>query len=174
MLAYSRLIIREALKHGSSGWLDYDRVFRRQVAINPLLPWNVNESSLQAMTILGQRSGTVTFCTLCYECDHLAAHCALAPLQPNIRPVPAPPNAQRQEVSAQHPPRWPETLLHICVAWNKGICRRPSCTFCHICTTCQHSHRARDCADTPADSKYKSLPVLPPSTSARVLPKGRS
>ena len=40
MLAYSRLLIREALRHGGSGWLEYDRVFRRQLAINPLLSWN--------------------------------------------------------------------------------------------------------------------------------------
>ena len=94
MLAYSRFIIREALRHGSSGWLDYDCVFRRQVVINPLLSWNVIEPSLQATTILGQRSGTGTFCTLCHECDHLATHCALAPLQQNLLPVPAPPIAQ--------------------------------------------------------------------------------
>ena len=29
MLAYAHLIIMEAQRHGGSGWLDYDRVFRR-------------------------------------------------------------------------------------------------------------------------------------------------
>lgn len=34
MLAYAQLIIREALRHGGSGWVEYDRVFRRQLSIN--------------------------------------------------------------------------------------------------------------------------------------------
>ena len=43
MLTYSRLLIREALRHGSNGWLEYDRVFRRQISINPALNWNTLE-----------------------------------------------------------------------------------------------------------------------------------
>ena len=35
MLAYSRLLIREALQHEGSGWLECDRVFHCQLAINP-------------------------------------------------------------------------------------------------------------------------------------------
>ena len=70
MLAYSRLLIREALRHGGSGWLEYDRVFRRQLAINPLLSWNTTDPGLQVTTILGQRGSSRTFCTLCHECDH--------------------------------------------------------------------------------------------------------
>ena len=35
MLAYSRLIIIEALRHSGSGWVKYDRVFWRQLSINP-------------------------------------------------------------------------------------------------------------------------------------------
>ena len=33
MLAYARLLDREAQRHGGSGWLDYDRVFRQQAAL---------------------------------------------------------------------------------------------------------------------------------------------
>ena len=32
MLAYARLVIREAQRHGGTAWLDYDRVFRQQTA----------------------------------------------------------------------------------------------------------------------------------------------
>ena len=35
MLAYACLIIREAQRHGGSGWLDYDQVFRQQAALDP-------------------------------------------------------------------------------------------------------------------------------------------
>lgn len=153
MLAYSRLLIREALRHGGNGWLEYDRVFRRQMAINPLLPWNTIEPGLQAATILGQRSTGGIFCTICREADHNANQCALAPLQQQLRP----PFLGNQAPVSQRPPRRPESLLHICVAWNKGVCRHPSCNYRHVCATCQLSHKARDCPDTPATSEYKMI-----------------
>ena len=34
MLAYGQLIIRGAQRHGGQGWLDYDRIFRQQAAID--------------------------------------------------------------------------------------------------------------------------------------------
>ena len=40
MLAYAHLKVREAQRHGGSGWLDYDRVFRQQEALDPSLRWN--------------------------------------------------------------------------------------------------------------------------------------
>ena len=52
-LAYARLLIKEAQRHGGLGWLDYDRVFRQQVAS---LRWNTLIPGLQATTILGQQS----------------------------------------------------------------------------------------------------------------------
>ena len=78
MLAYAQLIIREALKHGGPGWAEYDKVFRRQLSINPLLSWNTLGLSLQAATILGQRNTGGTLCSLCQECDHTSSQCALA------------------------------------------------------------------------------------------------
>ena len=168
MLAYSHLIIREALCHGGSGWMEYNRVFRRQLAINPCMSWNTLEPGLQAATILGQsRPSAGTFCTLCRECDHISSQCALAPLQQQLQT--ASPTAPSSQIPVgSRPPRRLETLLHICVNWNKGICKRPACTFHHICATCQLSHRARDCPDTPADSEYKlsaATPGVPPKRS---------
>ncbi len=40
MLAYSRLLIRESLRHGGTGWLEYDRVFRKHLTISDDLRWN--------------------------------------------------------------------------------------------------------------------------------------
>ena len=37
MLAYGRLLVREAQRHGGRVWLDYDRVFRQQAAIDPCI-----------------------------------------------------------------------------------------------------------------------------------------
>lgn len=160
MLAYSRLIIREALRHGGPGWLEYDRVFRRQLSINPALAWNTLEPSLQAATILGQRSFTGTLCSLCQESDHPTNQCALAPLQQQLHFSPT--TTASQPATNYRPPKRPETLQRICVAWNKGQCYRPRCTFRHTCATCQKNHKARDCPDTPLESEYKSVALSTP------------
>ena len=65
-LAYARLIVREALRHGGAGWLDYDRAFRQQAAADPSLRWNTILPGLQASTMLGHGSSQgAQFCTLC-------------------------------------------------------------------------------------------------------------
>ena len=158
MLAYARLIIREALKHGGPGWAEYDRVFRHQLSINPLLSWNTLEPSLQAATILVQWNTGGTLCSLCQDCDHTSSQCAWAPLQQQLQPSPS------VVVAAPYrPPRRVETLQRICVSWNKGNCSRQQCSFRHVCATCQKAHKARDCSDTPSESEYKTLA----STSSR-------
>ena len=53
LLAYCRLIIREALRHGGNGWQEYDRSFRRQAAIDATLAWNTLSPGLQASTLVG-------------------------------------------------------------------------------------------------------------------------
>lgn len=82
-LAYARLIIREALLHGGSGWLDYDRAFKQQAAADPTLRWNTLLPGLQASTVIGQAPSQATaFCTLCREVDHTRTQCVLSYLQP--------------------------------------------------------------------------------------------
>ena len=84
-LAYAVLIIRESLRHGGMGWLEYDRLFCQQAALNPNLPWNCMDPGLQASTTLAQRTPTGgLFCTLCQDCDHVAPQCALAQLQQQV------------------------------------------------------------------------------------------
>ena len=80
MLAYCRLITREALRHGGQGWQEYDTTFRRQMEIDPSLSWNTLLPYLQVSTILGQRQGGGTFCPFCRGSDHVNQQCALASL----------------------------------------------------------------------------------------------
>ena len=54
MLAYGRLIIKEAQQHQGNGWLEYDRVFRKQATIDPSRAWNILHSDIHASTILGR------------------------------------------------------------------------------------------------------------------------
>ena len=143
-LIYARLIVREALRHGGRGWLDYDRLFRQQAALNPSLPWNALHPSLVASTILGQRPGSGTFCNICQGFDHLPAQCAMAYLQ----------HPTRQD-GFLRPARQGQA---VCWSWNDGRCSyHPGpCFRQHVCATCGNSqHRARDCKDTPADSRFK-------------------
>ena len=110
MLSYSRFLIREALRHGGSGWLEYDWVFRRQMAINPLLSWNTVEPGLQAATIFSQGPSLGTFCSLCRECDHSSSQCALAPIQQPILSNPQ----QVSSSGASQSSKCPETSADLC------------------------------------------------------------
>ena len=80
-LAYAQLLIREAQRHDGGGWLDYDRVFQQQAAIDPSLQWNTLHPGIQAATMVRSGSGSGTFCTLCRGSDHQMNDCALAYLQ---------------------------------------------------------------------------------------------
>ena len=114
MLAYSRLIIREALRHGGSGWLEYNRVFRRQLAIDPSMSWNNLQPSLLAATALDQPGPNPpgSFCSLCRECDHTASLCALAPSQQAVYSTRS--NSSASSVpSGSRSLKRPEMLLNI-------------------------------------------------------------
>ena len=165
-LAYARLLIKEAQRHGGFGWLDYDRAFRQQAAVDPSICWNTLNPGLQASTIIGQRqSGQGTFCTLCRAVNHNRAQCALACLEPpssTVTAITQPPSTRRK------------SRPNICVSWNRGSCIFPGdCTYKHECITCQSpNHRAKDCSKTPDTSVYKRPPWQHPP--ARIPPSSHS
>ena len=139
-LAYARLIIREAQRHGGNGWLDFDWAFRQQLAADPSRRWNNLEPGLQAATMYGQAAAQPTFCTLCRGTDHTRPQCALTYLYPQpLRPPPQ----QRQAGTRIN------QGAEICRSWNKGTCIFPGrCWYRHICLRCKLPHRARDCPKT--------------------------
>ena len=157
-LAYAILIIRESLQHGGSGWLQYDRLFCQQAAMDHTLPWNVINPGLQATTTLAQRSPAGgQFCSLCQDCDHSAEQCALAQLQHQL---------------VETASRGPTTRLstsRICHSWNEGACTHPgTCNFRHVCLNCfQASHPARNC---PAPTRARRGAVRPPAPVAGSRP----
>ncbi len=159
-LAYARLLIKEAQRHGGLGWLDYDRAFRQQVAIDPSLRWNTLSPGLHASTMLNQG----VFCTLCREVDHTRAQCALSCLQQPATETTAAPRTTQQQLPIR---RRPESAPRICISWNKGSCLfHGRCTYRHVCATCQALHRARDCTQTPHTSMYTHRPGPPRQESA--------
>ena len=145
-LAYARLIIHEALRHGNLGWLDYDRSFRQQTAVDPSVAWNTMLPALQATTILGNatqpgRSATVQ-CNVCQGVDHPPRECGLSFLYS------FPLRTPQQNSSKQK----------ICTSWNKGVCIFPNtCTYSHVCATCPGArpYKACECSKTPDNSIYK-------------------
>ena len=160
-VTYAMLVVREAMRHGGQGWLDYDRLFRQQAALNPNLPWNVIHPELQATTILGQRPpGAGSFCTLCQECDHTVQQCALTQLQqPALRSAPTSLRASGR------------SLGRICSSWNDGACLYPgACNYRHICSNCfQHSHPAKDCRLPP-----RQRPSGGPARPTAYMPRSSS
>ena len=142
-LAYARLIIKEAQRHGGAAWLDYDRAFRQQRAADPSIPWNSLNPSLLASTILGSRStGQGAFCTLCRMVDHTRSQCALAYLEASSS-------------TPQNPRRGYGDYAPVCFHWNKGTCRLPRCNFRHVCSVCfKPSHKAASCPQAvPASTR---------------------
>ena len=83
LLTYARLLLREARCQWGSGWIEYDRIFRQQVAADPTIPWNALNASLVASTFLGSHSEQGMFCNLCQEVDHPKEECALQSVQGN-------------------------------------------------------------------------------------------
>lgn len=160
MLSYARLIVREAQRHSGTGWLEYDKVFRQQAALDSNLPWNVLHQGIQAATLFGQApSGTMaSMCTLCREPDHTTDHCALGYLQqqPATR-QPASAQGSSKPPKPRYPPKRRPEATTICLSWNRGKCVYPNwCTFRHVCATCQGQHMARDCGAAPSNSEFAS------------------
>ena len=163
MLAYMRLIIREARKYGGNGWLTYDMVFRRNHE-KKSVPWNYIDPSLHTAYIGGQGLPPLTPCRHCNEVDHRSEDCAIAPtLAPTKTPSFREPDRSQSFRSGKRPPPSFQGTpgppqKRICISWNKGKCSFPgACSYQHICASCQASHPAKDCPLTPADSAFKQL-----------------
>ena len=144
MLAYARLILGEAMSHGGTGWLEYDRAARQQRAIDPSKPWNVLDPGLHSAFILSRSSSAyIKRCSLCQGVDHIASQCALASL-----------DSFQGQGGAETRRR-----SFICQSWNRGSCSFPgTCNYRHVCSSCAGNHKAKDCpapkgAPAPARSR---------------------
>ena len=138
-LTYATLLVREAMRHGGQGWLEYDWLFCQQAALDPNFPWNIIHPGLQATTILGQRSSNArTFCTHCQECDHSVSQCTIVQLQPHFHL----PTARGTSSTNLRANTW-----RICISWNDRACVFPRlCSYRHICSNCfQPSQRTIEC-----------------------------
>ena len=163
-VAYARLIIREAQRHGGQGWLEYDRIFRQQAALDPTIRWNVLQPAIQASTLLAtpasqshlNSAGAGSFCLLCQGVDHAPPACALAYLQPGAPPTTHPSTRPKRSAVFSH---------GLCISWNRGRCQYPrSCNFRHACSVCFQAHPAVDCPSKATRSRPSATPAVNPST----------
>ena len=157
MLAYMRLIIREASKFGGSDWLTYDSVFRRNQE-GLASPWNYLDASLHGLYC---KSAGVP-CKHCHEIDHPASDCAVASLLPKTisslsEPSLPSPSAERPGLKGKRPAPYSQQRP-ICTSWNGGNCKFPGkCAYAHVCANCYGSHPASSCRERPYISS-----TLPP------------
>ena len=172
MLAYMRLLVREAQKYGGSGWVTYDQVFRRN---RPGLDvhWDQLDPSLHIACIAAQSDTLALLCPICNDVDHGAEDCALATLvAPTKSAAPRPAFSSRnwaQTTATQPPkrlgfqrPQAGSSQKRICLSWNRGKCLFPGdCNYLHICATCRDQHPARDCSQTPPDSGFRQSRPAP-------------
>ena len=56
LMAYGKIIVHLAQRHGGLGWVTYDTVFKQQAAAGADSRWSMLNPSLMAGTVLGARS----------------------------------------------------------------------------------------------------------------------
>ena len=159
-LSYTFLLIKEAQRHGGTGWLAYDQAFSNQLATDPTKWWNTLDRGLQASIILGAGTHTPTFC----------AHCFLATTVPSIFTPQLFQPSSSWDIASFKKKR--EAYACLWFSWNKGCCIfHGNCSFSHECATCHLNHKACNCLDALADSHYKHRlapkqfhPASPPAT----------
>lgn len=164
MLAYMRLIVREASKFGGNGWLTYDAVFRRnQVGLSA--PWNYIDASLHQVYIANQQGRVTTPCKHCNEIDHGSAECAVVAVLP--RPRSSSTDSPSLVVSSERTPAkgkrpTPYTRQRpICSSWNNGSCKFPGkCTYAHVCLNCYGAHPSTACREHSFPGNPSTRPIL--------------
>ena len=183
MMAHGCIVLQLAHRHGGSGWLEYDRIFRQQAASDHSMPWNILNPSLMAATVLSTSTGVGMTCPHCQASDHRAEECALLSIDPYLEPhaVHRPPRSQQGLVYSRAtprsryspyppPPQFPNPhSSDPCRRHNRGACpdSAATCRFRHVCSTPEclsPGHTVGSCPLRPTDLKGKRAP--PPGSAA--------
>ena len=149
MLAYLRLIVREACKFGGNGWITYDAVFRRN-QVGRISPWNYIDASLHQIYIANQPGKVIVPCKHCFEIDHTSADCAVAAVLREGHPgTQSSGGPERTSAKGKRPAPY-SRQRPICSSWNSGSCKFPGkCAYAHVCSNCYGSHQATACRERP-------------------------
>ena len=159
LMAYGKIIISLAQRHGGLGWATYDTLFRQQVAAGAEAAWSQLNPSLMAATVLGTAGEqSPRPCSHCRSSDHKTQECALAPLDLNQAPAAARSSARFRPYRQQE---------EVCRRFNRGTCMASPCKFEHICSSCQKAgHGSHECCRMTArpTGTESNPPPAKPST----------
>ena len=67
VMAYGKMIIKEAGRHGGEGWKVYDTLFRQMLAADKTIPWSKLNFTLYATTFLAMPDSYSCQCSICME-----------------------------------------------------------------------------------------------------------
>ena len=175
LVQYQGIIANFATQYAPAAWLNYDRAFRRRVAMVPSTPWYVVDEEIfsyflrgappAASRVVGSTSSSFVgsssercyrcrgFGHRCWQCPTLAASSGSG-LQSRSLSTAVTHVLPRRPLTA--PSRFPAAAVaqssmqrtgH-CFAYNGGYCPRgeQSCTYRHVCGTCgTRGHIASAC-----------------------------
>ena len=127
--AYLRRIVRCARTFGGNGWVDYDRLYRRQAAATRSLSRAIEDQNLYNEAFCG-RAKPVARCKVCLSEHHGYVAC---PGAPHLL------LGQPEAPSSRH------NGHEICRRFNQERCFTASCKFRHACSNCSGNHPATTC-----------------------------
>ena len=84
LMAYLRMIVRQAQRHGGDGWRSYDVLFRKIAAANSALRWGQPLPSLYPTPFLAARASAAASCENCGKRDHRSKECTLSPVTASL------------------------------------------------------------------------------------------
>ena len=121
LMAYLRMIVREAQRHGGVDWRSYDLLFRKIAAANSAIRWGQPLPSLYATSFLAARASAAASCKNCGEGDHKSRECALAPVTTSL------PKSAGFEQSAPYHTPWRSSAVGTGCAVGSGFANSPTC-----------------------------------------------
>ena len=163
VMAYGKMIIREAGRHGGEGWKVYDTLFRQMVAADKTTPRSKLNSTLYATTFLSMCDphGQGAQCLIYMESDHREVDCALTSdhMKGSSGSYQGNSTTPRQLFPAKHTC---SRTTQFCRAFNFASCSGPQeCIYWHTCLCCRKgSHRVSECPEPPpqGDDDNPSVP----------------
>ena len=158
ILAHGCIVLQLAQRHTGTGC---DRIFRRQAASDPSIPWNVLNPSLMAATVLTTSPSGLgnSICPHCQAADHRREECALLSVDPFLDTVRQPMTPRPSATVQTCPPKFRYTPYgnpganDPCRRYNRGVCpdSASTCRYRHVCSNpdCMApGHTAPNCPNT--------------------------
>ena len=142
LMAYLRVLVREAQRCGGTGWRAYDQQFRMQAGAYPSSAWTSLQTAICGGTFWSSKHAgakTPVVCDHCLEADHSTEECALAPAADVVyRPSKAKPLKTKKSTTAK-----------FCRQFNfgkEGCSYGADCVFAHVCAKCgAEGHKSGAC-----------------------------